>query len=311
MANKINLYLITGFLGSGKTTFLLNLLDHFKNEKVGVIMNEFGKIGIDGPIIKKEGMELIEINRGSIFCSCLGPSFAQALLDMTGYPVKHLFIESSGLADPSNIDEFLKYTQEQKGNIYNYMGSICIIDSLYFSEQLNMLPAIERQVKHCDLAVINKADMVEKDDINRIIESIKTINCKAEVQVTSFGKINFNFIDNGFKVLDKPETEDTTNTPDNKPKTLYLKFNGTLKKSDLTEFINSISKDTFRIKGFFMLEDGWNQVDAVNEKLDYKISETPMEESVLVIISKIGPNIIKPIFNSWKNIIGQEMQLKN
>lgn len=66
MKEKTNLYLLTGFLGAGKTTFLTNILNDLSGEKVGVIMNEFGKIGIDGTIIKKNGMELVEINRGSI-----------------------------------------------------------------------------------------------------------------------------------------------------------------------------------------------------------------------------------------------------
>ena len=68
---KTSLYLLTGFLGAGKTTFLTNVLKDLEGEKVGVIMNEFGKVGIDGTIIQKEGMELVEINRSSIFCSCL------------------------------------------------------------------------------------------------------------------------------------------------------------------------------------------------------------------------------------------------
>ena len=105
MKEKINLYLLSGFLGSGKTTFLTNILKHLSEEKVGVIMNEFGKIGIDGTIISKQGMKLVEINRGSIFCSCLKLSFVSAMIEMADYPLKYLFVESSGLADPSNIGE--------------------------------------------------------------------------------------------------------------------------------------------------------------------------------------------------------------
>ena len=71
MEKKINLYVLTGFLGSGKTTVLLRLLDVLKNNKVGVIQNEFGKLGIDGTILKRDNIEMMEINRGSIFCSCL------------------------------------------------------------------------------------------------------------------------------------------------------------------------------------------------------------------------------------------------
>ena len=73
MQNKktTKLYVITGFLGAGKTTLLLKLLEHLKGSRVGIIQNEFGKLGIDGAILKNDDIHMVEINRGSIFCSCL------------------------------------------------------------------------------------------------------------------------------------------------------------------------------------------------------------------------------------------------
>ena len=94
MERKIDLYLLTGFLGAGKTTFLRNILEDLSHEKVGVIMNEFGKIGIDGDIIRKDGLQLTEINRGSIFCSCLKLNFAQAMIDMADRDIKYLFVDN-------------------------------------------------------------------------------------------------------------------------------------------------------------------------------------------------------------------------
>ena len=79
MENKTQLYVLTGFLGSGKTTILLKLLDSLKGKKVGIIQNEFGKLGIDGTILRNDDIQMVEINRGSIFCSCLKLSFVQAL----------------------------------------------------------------------------------------------------------------------------------------------------------------------------------------------------------------------------------------
>jgi len=64
------------------------------------------------------------------------------------------------------------------------------------------------------------------------------------------------------------------------------------------------------MKGFFNLEDGWNQVDVVNKLIDIKKIDEEKEESRLVIISKVGPKIIKPIFNSWEENIGKEMKLR-
>lgn len=71
------LYVLTGFLGSGKTTALLKLLERLKGSRIGVIQNEFGKLGIDGTILRNDDIQMVEINRGSIFCTCQKLNFCQ------------------------------------------------------------------------------------------------------------------------------------------------------------------------------------------------------------------------------------------
>lgn len=310
MENKINLYLLTGFLGAGKTTFLTKVLKDLSEEKVGVIMNEFGKIGIDGQIIKKEGMELIEINKGSIFCSCLKLSFAQAMIEMSNQSLKYLFVESSGLADPSNIGDVLRGVEAVKGSVYEYKGAICLVDALHFLDQIEDLETVERQLKHCHLVVINKTDLVNEKTLSDIKNRIREINSKVEIEECTFGELSYDFLAQDLMKNQWMEDEETTNTPESKPKSLNLTFNGQITKEELTEFLNSVSENSYRIKGFFKLQDGWNQVDVVNRKIDYKLSPQEEAESQLVFISKIGPNIIKPIIDNWKGIIGQEMKLR-
>ena len=96
---KTKLYLLTGFLGSGKTTLLLEMLKRLDNKKIGVIQNEIGKISIDGEILRNDDIQMVEINRGSIFCSCLKLNFVQALADMAEKDFEYLFVESSGIGD--------------------------------------------------------------------------------------------------------------------------------------------------------------------------------------------------------------------
>lgn len=310
MNEKTDLYLLTGFLGAGKTTLLTNILNDLSGESVGVIMNEFGKIGIDGDIIKKEGMELVEINRGSIFCSCLKLNFAQAMIELADRNLKYLFVESSGLADPSNIGDILDGVKSVKGDVYEYKGAICLVDGVNFLEQVKDLETVERQIKHCHLAVISKVDLIDEETLAKIIEVIRNINDKVTIETTVFGKLNYKFLEEDLMKNQWVENEDTTNTPDTKPKTLTLTFDGEAKKEELSRFINEIKGDSYRIKGFFKLEDGWNQVDVVGNVIDYKLTDKSEETSQLVIISKIGPQIIRPIFNSWNNIFKEEMKLR-
>ena len=77
---KIKLYVLTGFLGSGKTTMLLKILDNLSQHKVGIIQNEFGRIDVDSEILKRDGLVMTELTRGSIFCTCLQLKFAHLIL---------------------------------------------------------------------------------------------------------------------------------------------------------------------------------------------------------------------------------------
>ncbi len=309
MSKRTELYLLSGFLGAGKTTFLQNTLNELSDKKVGVIMNEFGKISIDGPIIEKNGMQMIEVNRGSIFCSCLKLNFVQAMMDMAANELDYLFVESSGLADPSNIGDVLYGLEDTDGDVYDYKGAICIVDGLHFLDQIQDLETVERQLKHCHLAVISKADLIDSKTLERIMETMREINPIVDIKTAAVGKIDEPFWNMDLMKNQWAETEETTNSPDNKPKTLHLTFTKGVEKEKLNQFINSISSDSYRIKGFFELEDGWNQVDVVNQKIDYQSSEAK-ESSQLVIISKIGPQIIRSIVNNWNEIIGEEMKLR-
>lgn len=310
MENKTKLYLLTGFLGAGKTTFLTNVLDDLTGNKVAVIMNEFGKVGIDGTIIQKEGMELVEINKGSIFCSCLQLSFVSALIEMADRNMEYAFVESSGLADPSNIGEFLEAVKVAKGDVYDYSGAICIVDGVNFLEQVEDIETVERQLKFCHLVIISKVDLIDDDKLKEVKEKIREINDKADIVESINGKIDYNFLEKNLLEEEWVGSEDTTNTPENKPKSLTLTYDGELTKEKLTRFLDIIKKDSYRIKGFFKLENGWNQVDVVNKIIDYKLTDNEETNSELVIISKIGPQIIRPIFNAWEEIVGQKMKLR-
>lgn len=310
MKSKTKLYLLTGFLGAGKTTFLTNILNELEGKKVAVIMNEFGKVGIDGTIIEKDGMELVEINKGSIFCSCLQLSFVSALVEMADSNMEYVFVESSGLADPSNIGEFLEAVESVKGKVYDYSGAICIVDGVNFLEQVEDIQTVERQLKFSHLVILSKVDLIDGKKLEKVKAKIKKINERVDIVESVNGNIKYNFLEKDLLEEDWIGTEDTTNTPENKPKTLTLTYDGQLKKEELNKFLERIKADSYRIKGFFKLEDGWNQVDVVNKVIDYKLTDKSDNLSELVIISKIGPQIIRPIFNAWEEEVGREMKLK-
>lgn len=308
---KTKLYVLTGFLGSGKTTLLIKLINKLKGKRIGVIQNEFGKLGIDGEIIRNDDIQMMEINKGSIFCSCLKLKFVEALAEMAKQDFDYLFVESSGLGDPSNVEEILEATKVISGDRFDFAGAICLVDAVNFFDELSDLETVYRQLKHCNLAVITKTDLTDADTLTAIREKIREINPVCRIDISCNGNLDTGFFSEDLMLYSWAENEDTTNTEETKPKTLFMNFDGEIDEKTLESFISAIEKSSYRIKGFFNIKErGWSQVDVVGQRTDYKPCPAK-ERSQLVIISRIGTAIIKEIFDAWKERTDLPMELKN
>ena len=309
--NQIKLYFLTGFLGSGKTTLLKNLLENMEGTKVGVIQNELGKISIDGTVLQNDDIHMVELNRGSIFCSCLRLSFVDALAKMSQQGLEYVFVESSGFGDPSNAEEILEATKVLVGEVYDFRGCICLVDCYNFLDQLEDEITIDRQLKHCNLAVLTKVDLVDREQIELIKEKVQEINPVCPITESENGNINRSFYDMDLMLYKWAECEDTTNSSKNKPKTFSMDFTGEIQKEKLEAFLAKIEPDVFRVKGFFKVEkEGWEKVDVVGKKRDYAPYE-PQPKSQLVFISKIGIALIREIAAAWEECVGLPMKLNN
>lgn len=311
MSANTQLYVLTGFLGSGKTTVLLKMLQNLEGKKIGVIQNEFGKLSIDGTILRNDDIQMVEINRGSIFCSCLKLNFVQALADMSRQNFEYLFVESSGWGDPSNVQEILDAAKVVSGNEYDFKGVICFVDAVNFLEQVKDEETAYRQLKHCNLAILTKIDIAEDEQIEMVKEKVREINPVCEIMESSLGNMDYDFMKKDLLVYSWAESEETTNSVDTKPKSIFLEYEGEVEKEKMDEFLNEIAPDLHRVKGFCNLKNvGWTQIDVVGSIIDYKETEV-FEKSQLVFISKVGPVIIRKIMESWNKYIGTEMKLKN
>ena len=307
---KKKLFVLTGFLGAGKTSFLQHVLEAFSDKKLAVIQNEFGKIGIDGSILQKQGILIKEINRGSIFCSCLQLSFVEALAELAKSDAESLFVESSGLADPSNIMDILESVKLLVGDEYDFQGVICLIDGLHFPKQVKDTETVDRQLKHCDVAIINKIDLISGEQYKKVISLVREVNPHCKVLSCAHGQADLSFMKEAFLQGDWAFSEESLNTVDNKPKTISLVCTENVSKENFHQFLQEVLPDCYRIKGFFLLDNCWMQVDVVEELIDYKPCPTK-DISELVFLSKVGPKVIRSIDEAWKKYMVVPMKLKN
>lgn len=304
----IKIILITGFLGTGKTTFLKDILSTYKDEKVGVIINEFGAINIDGALVKEEGVEIAELSNGSIFCACIKDKFLDSLIHMSARDLDYLFIEASGLADPSNMTQILDAIKPKCLNTYAYKGAICVVDSVHFMDMITLLPALTHQLQYSNSVIVNKVDLVQPSKVEAVAEEINQINGEATLYITSYCKVDIKEVVNHLTVS-KRHWEETTNTVEAKPKTFYLKGDGPVSLEKLMLFLEELSEHTYRIKGFVETDEGNKEISCVKKLINIANWEGPIEENQIVLISAVGIKLISQISQVNKNYFGDGLKL--
>ncbi|MGM0411122.1 MAG: CobW family GTP-binding protein [Bacillota bacterium] len=296
-----DLYIITGFLGSGKTTLLKKFAEKYENINTGVVINEFGKIGIDGKLIEKEKMNLIEINNGSIFCSCLENSFIKALIELLNYDeLDKIFVETSGLSDPSNLDKIIETTRDLNDKAFIYKGSICVVNANNILKLINTTQAVEKQILFSDLIIINKTDLVDHITLKKAKKKIKSLNYYAKIIETSYCKFDLNQLDKylSLEILrgKKDINKDTINKKSNRPLTYCFDFKEIVEIKKIIKFLKELSEKIFRVKGFIRTKSGYYYIDMIGNEINYYPLESKKSSSQLVILSREE----KPI-KDWVN----------
>ena len=304
------LFVLTGFLGAGKTTFLRRILHGLEGKKVGVIQNDLGKVNIDGELIEKDGLELREISQGSIYCSCRKLDFVKALAELAQRGLDYVLVESSGIGDPSNVEELLQAVEVLQPDVYVFSGLICLVDAANFLADLADREELSRQVRHAHMILVNKTDLVEPAELERVLAAIRERNPVSPVRAAAFGEVDMSFLEEDLRQYRYVEGEASLNSSESKPKTLVLWTAGPVKREELDAFLRQLAPQCWRMKGFLPLDTGWSQVDVVGKYIDYKPCPA-REQGELVIISRIDPAVIRPIMDSWKQLVSAEMTLRN
>ena len=181
------LYLITGFLGAGKTTFLKRFVQLFRESRMHIIVNEFGKEGIDGELMRDREIALDEINNGSIFCSCRLDKFEEVLQKTLAQSPDVIIVEASGLSDPINVKKILNQTDKFPDVLY--MGCICLVDAKQFLKVYETASVVKKQLNVSDLVLLNKTDLVAKEQILKVWKTLANQRPDLQIYETSFGQI--------------------------------------------------------------------------------------------------------------------------
>ena len=191
MSEITRVYLITGFLGSGKTTFLNRIITRFpKDKKLTILMNEFGEIGIDGTLVEGDDIDMLEISRGSIFCACVKTDFIKGLYELKAKVQPDvLLIESTGVANPSDLKRDLKLPIFN--DRFQFMEQFCLVDAAHFLDAYEAYASIEKQIASSSVFIINKTDLAPSDKLKEIKDLIGQFHPDPIFFETTFADIPF------------------------------------------------------------------------------------------------------------------------
>ena len=178
---KIPVTVISGFLGAGKTTLVNHVLTHHANVNIGVIVNEFGEVGIDGDLIVADEEALIEIRNGCICCTVRTDLVAgvKLLLERSDLKLDRLIVETSGLADPAPVLQTFLADSELLSRV-ELESVVTLVDAANFKRQIDDTIARE-QIAFADLIVLNKVDLPEADELAPMERDLRAINPTAAI----------------------------------------------------------------------------------------------------------------------------------
>jgi G3E family GTPase len=297
----IQSFIITGFLGVGKTTMLTNTVkEHFADKKVAIVVNEFGDIGVDGNILSNVYSEVLEISEGCICCQ-LAQEFESGVLEIINkYNPEVIFVETSGASEPFPI-----FLSLQNLGI-SVEGVICVIDSKNFDSYKENSTA-KYQIGGSNIMVLNKTDLVNNDELEKVQNDVLEIKQQYNIKNTLTGEMIFNnYVINTAKqgMVNKEVFEgvykveeiiglakdyehlDHTTKDSITQKVAYLKDD--IEFMDVDQVLKSLPKSIYRVKGVVRVQDVPSPI-VINYSfgnVSFEELEDYKERSILIFIGE-------------------------
>lgn len=310
---KIGVTIITGFLGAGKTTFINQLLKHYRETQFALVENEFGEVSIDTKLIKGvDASQMFELKQGCICCT-ISDEFELVLQELAKrFPnVEHLLIETTGIADPASVIRPF-FTDENLKEIYRYNGTICLVDAVNF-ENLHEKEITIKQLVAADLILVSKTEKLSGTQTDILRKTLHKINPFVEIQFYQLTETNLLVSIGDLEVRNKLlNITDSIlqhqkakfhfigiSTSHSKISSKTLRFNKPLKKEEfirwLTYTLDIYKNEFYRTKGILCFENEPFEYILQGVGGSFELVEgeefVQSENSVIVFIGRNIPDI--------------------
>jgi G3E family GTPase len=255
------LIILTGFLGSGKTSFLQHFIEYQtqRSRFVAVIQNEIGEIGLDGKLLD---YKVTEIDEGCVCCSLVGNLKHAIHGILEGFSPDYVILETSGMANPKNVLDDIHELSE----MIRLDATVTVVDALNFQASLDGYAIAAEQVAAADVLLLNKSDLVGEAQLEAVRRQLGTLNPNAPLCVTRRGDVNPAMIFDGEA---GPSSKDQDASPGAMVRNPHvhpthaqdglcartIRLPHPLDRGRFLEGIDSVPASIFRIKGIIDMSD--------------------------------------------------------
>ena len=229
---SVPITLITGYLGSGKTTLINHILRNAKGHKMAVIVNDIGEVNIDADLIENNGVvsskdeNLVALSNGCICCTLKKDLITQLADLVKQQKYDHILIEASGICEPVPIAQTITYMENEfeRQNLprfYCLDAVISVTDALRLRDEFgcgdslkeaergeeNLENLVIQQIEFCDIVLLNKASLISKEELRKVEMAVKAIQPVAKIVETDFCNVDINdLIDTNLFDFEKAST---------------------------------------------------------------------------------------------------------
>lgn len=299
----MDVLLISGFLGAGKTTLIRHLLqsDLPAKEKVAVIVNEVGDVGIDGSLLSGQNVDILELTSGCICCT-IKTDFFKAVqeINRTIKPT-HLIVETTGVAQPGDIFDVL--FEPPLSDFSRIQSVITVVDAGFFKVREVLGAFYDNQIKCAEVVILNKVDVVRADHLKEIESVVHTLNPQATIIPARFCAVDLMELLKGNADSRQRQVQGLDHFVTYKQsdfQTFSFEAKRPLDRKKLEQFLASLPPTLFRCKGWVEFKDARGLLSFAGSS--YRIE--PVEDERHTSLVFVGRNCdAKEILDKLKNCL--------
>lgn len=300
----IKVDVISGFLGSGKTTLVKKLLQVYQKEKVVLIENEFGDIGIDGDLMEREGFEVFEISSGCI-CCIMQKDFVDMLARIIKeFHPQRIIIEPTGISILREIIDILR--KPEFAALLQINSLVTVVDSVNYLRQCDVFGEFfEDQITNASVLTLSKSQLVASETVAMIKTSLREFNQDGEIiskPWDSLGPSEFENLLDGQADLDLSDILHTDYKPcrENEFEALALKTSRAFSYEELERCLSLLSQPQYgqvlRGKGFLKSPQGFLDFSYTNGQFTVSTSKSKSSGKLCLIGKNLKEKEIKDLF---------------